>query len=220
MSFEDRHFAGRNHQTVETVRSRLRHVGRLVGGNHGSRLGFPRLRPGLQNPANLFKPVHDFLGRLEAGVGVLLHEPIYDLQNFGRQAATDLFDRQRIFALVFEQFFDGRSVRKWRPAGQQEIKGAAEAVEVGSMIDLRGIAGLFRCDEIGRADHRAGLRQGAELAGIVERFRQPGQPHVEDLDGAHGTRPPARRRRRTRGPDRRAGFAPDQRPGLRLRCHQ
>src|SRR4051794_4615206 len=80
-----------------------------------------------------------------------------------------------------EQFLNAGPARVGRLAGKQEVQGAAQRVQVGPAVHLTRVTGLFRGQVVGRAEDLAGPRQGGRPRGPA-----PGQPEVEDLDGAAG----------------------------------
>ena len=80
--------------------------------------------------------------------------------------------RDRLFP-VGEQDLHRRAAVVGRPAGEQEIEAAAEAVDVGALVGPARVGRLFRGHERGRAHHHAGGGQ-AGLGGLLVRTAAAG----------------------------------------------
>ncbi len=91
--------------------------------------------------------------------------------------------RGRNPAALAGEFFPGLGKR--RSPGQEEIEGAAEAVDVGTHIGPVGSHGLLRRDVVGRAGHGgAGSRRPVAVDIGASGGREAGQAEVENLDDA------------------------------------
>ena len=81
-----------------------------------------------------------------------------------------------------DQFLGHRAVGEGRPAGQQEIEGGPQAVDVGADVHGMAVDRLFRGEVVGGAeDVPLVVLLGEAVVGVVE---EAGQAHVEDLDDA------------------------------------
>ena len=117
-------------------------------------------------------------------------------ESFLRHAGDDLFRRhERLVGVLRHQLHGGRPVER-RPAGHQDVERAAERVDVGAVIDGRGVAALLgrhvgrraerdpRTGHVGRqrVQPAAGIRRTGRGA-IVRRSRRGRlhQPEVGDL---------------------------------------
>ncbi len=120
-------------------------------------------------------------GRLVAVLRPLGHQGAHQRCHGRGDAGTHLLHRDRLFALVLEQLLHRIAGAEGRPAGQQEIQGTPQAVQVRAGIRGMGVAGLFRGEEVEGAHDRPLPRQ--RLGGWLRRGRpQPGQAEVEYLN--------------------------------------
>ena len=84
---------------------------------------------------------------------------------------------------MLKELLRDRPIRKRRLAGQEIIKRAAQAVEIGADVAAARVARLLRGDEFRRPHHRADQRQ-MRPGPVARGVSVAGQPHVENLDHA------------------------------------
>ena len=98
------------------------------------------------------------------------------------------------FLLVQEQRFHRRLAPVGRPGHDQIKQRAAQAVDIGSMIDERRIEGLLRRHEIDRPQDAPRLGQRRFLTvGVAEEVRAANQSQVGDLERPVGIQQQVRR---------------------------
>ena len=119
-------------------------------------------------------------GRLVAVGRFLGHQFFDDGGEGGGHASGDLLERLGIFHALLEDLVDDIAAFERRMAGEREVDGAAQAVEVAASVGAGGVGELFGAGVVERADDDVGAGQRAFLA------HGAGQAQVEDLGGSLG----------------------------------
>ena len=118
-------------------------------------------------------------GGLETLLGPLGEQAAHDLRHRGRHALTPLLHGRRVLGGVLAQPGHPVAFVEGGLPCQQEVKRAAQAVQVRANVDLLGIERLFGGNVVGGADQGA-----AAHARIAARTLQVRQAEIEDLGPA------------------------------------
>ena len=141
-------------------------VGAVAGPGYRPPAAFPRRHVGHRRVRHgraqvLFQRIGQVTRGRIAIVRPLLQHPV------ARNCVTSvgmpgpkLFDRIRLLGLMTDQFLHVRPARERRLAGQDVVERAAERIEVGPDVNLPGVAGLFRGDEVRRAQSAGPSQRG------------------------------------------------------------
>ena len=92
----------------------------------------------------MFERANDFGHRLESLAGMLRHHALDDARKLFRHAVSNFFGRDEVLIRMRRHQLDGGVALERRLPGDHDIERATERINIGTMIDTRRIATLFR----------------------------------------------------------------------------
>ena len=132
------------------------------------------------------QPVGQHLGDFPRGLKTVFrpfgHHPSHNRDQPRGDLGRDLGERGGLFGLMGQQPGREGSFRERRLSRQEEVKGAAQTVDIGPHVDRVAVERLFGREVVGRSQHFFIMATGDRR--IVPLIKKPHQSQVEHLDRA------------------------------------
>ncbi len=128
--------------------------------------------------------IGDLSGGLKPIVGILGHHASHNVGQRAGDIGPALRNRWRFLGLMPHQPLGQRSLVERRPSRQQEVHRAAQAVKIGTCIDLVTVECLFGSQVVGCPQHLLVVPQRDRI--LIIFLKEPRQAQVENLDHALG----------------------------------